>query len=221
MHLLFFFAECRDLLRRLLEPNPYIRLHLQDVMDHPWITMKGELPLKPYFSPVIDQDIIDKVHLDPFWYRNRSKYNNCQIIFIQVLEKVSELIKMPKSKLELHLSHNRHDTISGIYNLMLDEVLDRETEGNKAITKDWWVVITDLNACSLCTDRETRPEIHACMSFCKALQILFTGIYYCNINGRQSLTAEKYETQNTATCRLFSHFFFVQKESDLWQLAAQ
>jgi hypothetical protein len=43
---------------------------------------------------------------------------------------------MPRSKLKVHMSRNRYDTISGIYHLMLDEYLHRETEGDKAINKD-------------------------------------------------------------------------------------
>ena len=49
---------------------------------------------------------------------------------------------MPKSKLEVHVARSRHDTISGIYHLTLDEYLERHNESVKAINKDRCVFTT-------------------------------------------------------------------------------
>ncbi|XP_032228148.2 MAP/microtubule affinity-regulating kinase 3-like [Nematostella vectensis] len=100
--------ECRDVLRKLLEPNPQLRISLTELMAHPWLTSKGTWPLEPYVAPEVDPQIIAKV-----------------------LDKVSALTKMPKSKIEMHLSRNRYDTVSGIYNLILDDEVRQYAEREK------------------------------------------------------------------------------------------
>jgi len=60
----FCFTECRDLLRKLLEPRPELRLPLLEVMVHPWVTVQGTAPLVPYSEQPIDEKLRDKVRND-------------------------------------------------------------------------------------------------------------------------------------------------------------
>lgn len=53
--------DCRDLLRKLLEPNPQMRAPLLDVMEHPWITAHGTMPLAPNAEQLMDEQLRDKV----------------------------------------------------------------------------------------------------------------------------------------------------------------
>lgn len=57
----FWLTECRDLLRKLLEPRPELRWPLQEVMVHPWVTVQGTAPLVPYSEQPIDEQMQDKV----------------------------------------------------------------------------------------------------------------------------------------------------------------
>ena len=57
----FWLTECRDLLRKLLEPRPELRLPLLEVMVHPWVTVQGTAPLVPYSEQPIDEQMQDKV----------------------------------------------------------------------------------------------------------------------------------------------------------------
>ena len=45
----------RDLIGRLLQPDPRKRVRLEEVMQHPWITKDGSHPLYPYQEHPIDQ----------------------------------------------------------------------------------------------------------------------------------------------------------------------
>ena len=49
------------MLRKLLEPNPQMRLPLLDAMVHPWVTVQGTVPLVPYSEPLNDEQVWDKV----------------------------------------------------------------------------------------------------------------------------------------------------------------
>ncbi len=44
----------RDLIGRLLQPDPRRRANLRDIMQHPWLTKNGEHPLLPYQEQPID-----------------------------------------------------------------------------------------------------------------------------------------------------------------------
>ena len=48
----------------------------------------------------------------------------------QVSEKVSQLIKIHKSKIALHVPQKRYDAITGVYNLLLDEELKCASKSN-------------------------------------------------------------------------------------------
>lgn len=48
-------STARDLVGRLLQPDPRRRIHLGEVMLHPWVTKDGSHPLHPYQEEVTDQ----------------------------------------------------------------------------------------------------------------------------------------------------------------------
>ncbi|XP_068680841.1 serine/threonine-protein kinase par-1-like isoform X2 [Montipora foliosa] len=92
--------QCRDLLWKLLEPRPELRLPLLDVMVHSWVTVQGTAPLVPYSEEPIDEKLQDKV-----------------------LEKASQLAKISKSRIAFHVQQNRYDAMAAVYNLLLDKEL--------------------------------------------------------------------------------------------------
>lgn len=47
----FLWADCRNLLHQLIEPNPQLRIPLLEIMCHPWITKNGKCPFMPYSPP--------------------------------------------------------------------------------------------------------------------------------------------------------------------------
>ena len=49
------------MLRKLLEPNPQMRLPLLDCMVHPWVTVQGTVPLVPFNEQLYDEQLWDKV----------------------------------------------------------------------------------------------------------------------------------------------------------------
>ena len=44
----------RDLIGRLLQPDPHKRTTLEDIMNHPWVTKEGTHPLSPYKQASVD-----------------------------------------------------------------------------------------------------------------------------------------------------------------------
>ncbi|KAJ7374981.1 hypothetical protein OS493_001708 [Desmophyllum pertusum] len=108
-YLVLLTPHCRDLLRKLLEPNPQMRLPLLDVMVHPWVTVQGTAPLVPYTERPIDEQLQDKV-----------------------LGRTSQLIKIDKSKIAFHVQQKRFDAISGVYNLLLDEEFKSASTSNNS-----------------------------------------------------------------------------------------
>jgi serine/threonine protein kinase len=44
----------RDLIGRLLQPDPRKRTMLIETMSHPWVTKDGAHPLSPYKQPIVD-----------------------------------------------------------------------------------------------------------------------------------------------------------------------
>ncbi len=44
----------RDLIGRLLQPDPRKRTTLIEIMSHPWVTKDGANPLSPYKQPIVD-----------------------------------------------------------------------------------------------------------------------------------------------------------------------
>ena len=44
----------KDLIGRLLQPDPRKRTTLEGIMNHPWVTKEGTHPLSPYKQPIVD-----------------------------------------------------------------------------------------------------------------------------------------------------------------------
>ena len=44
----------KDLIGRLLQPDPRKRTTLEEVMNHPWVTKEGTHPLSPYKQASVD-----------------------------------------------------------------------------------------------------------------------------------------------------------------------
>ena len=55
----------RDIIGRLLQPDPRKRTTLEEVMHHPWITKEGTQPLSPYKHAPADASTQAAVSIDP------------------------------------------------------------------------------------------------------------------------------------------------------------
>lgn len=60
-------SGARDLIGRLLQPDPRRRALLHEVMEHPWITKDGSQPLFPYQEQPTDQSTKSAVSLYSFF----------------------------------------------------------------------------------------------------------------------------------------------------------
>ena len=66
------FAECRDLIRKLLTPAPDERITLRQAMKHPWISAGGDWLMSPapfpnkLSSDDLDHDVVKHMsaHMD-------------------------------------------------------------------------------------------------------------------------------------------------------------
>lgn len=56
-------AECRDLLLKLLNPNPEERISLSEVFHHPWLNREGDLEFKPtpYPNFPMENELDDRI----------------------------------------------------------------------------------------------------------------------------------------------------------------
>ena len=57
-------SGARDLIGRLLQPDPRRRANLTEVMQHPWVTKHGEQPLLPYQEQPVDPGTKATVSVD-------------------------------------------------------------------------------------------------------------------------------------------------------------
>ena len=56
-------ADCQDLLRKVIEPSPELRLPLLDMEVHPWVTNNGKLPFFPFQAFPRDKALRSQVRL--------------------------------------------------------------------------------------------------------------------------------------------------------------
>jgi len=54
-------AECRNLIHQLIEPNPELRIPMNEVEVNPWITNSGKCPFVPYVAPVKNRTMRNQV----------------------------------------------------------------------------------------------------------------------------------------------------------------
>lgn len=90
--------ECKELINKLIEPSPSLRLPLMDVEIHPWVTLEAKFPFHPFQSFIKDKPM-----------RN------------QTLDELSELLSMERSELEQTVHDNRCDEISAMFNMIMDK----------------------------------------------------------------------------------------------------
>ncbi|KAH9492509.1 hypothetical protein Btru_046294 [Bulinus truncatus] len=90
-------ADCQDLLHKVIEPSPSLRLPLLDMEIHAWVIENGK---KPFF---------------PFGCFPRDKNMKTQ-----TLEELATALNMRKDLLEQKVSENKSDEYSAMFNMILD-----------------------------------------------------------------------------------------------------
>ncbi|XP_029653610.2 NUAK family SNF1-like kinase 1 [Octopus sinensis] len=53
--------ECKELINKLIEPSPSLRLPLMDVEIHPWVTLEAKFPFHPFQSFLKDKQMKNQV----------------------------------------------------------------------------------------------------------------------------------------------------------------
>ncbi|KAL5021447.1 hypothetical protein ScPMuIL_000602 [Solemya velum] len=89
--------DCRDLLRRLIEPSPDLRLPLMDIEIHPWVTAGGKMPFFPFHA--FPKEKLSKT---------------------QVTQELSSLLSMNQAQVEKTVKECKSDDLSAMFNMMLD-----------------------------------------------------------------------------------------------------
>ncbi|KAK3710673.1 hypothetical protein RRG08_009710 [Elysia crispata] len=90
-------ADCQDLLHKVIEPSPSLRLPLLDMEIHAWVT---ECNKRPFF---------------PFHSFPRDKQQR-----FQVLDELATSLEMKKELLEQKVAENKSDELSAMFNMILD-----------------------------------------------------------------------------------------------------
>ncbi|XP_063396452.1 uncharacterized protein LOC134681014 isoform X2 [Mytilus trossulus] len=96
--------DCKNLLKKLLEPSSDLRLPLLDVEIHPWVT----------------QGVKSSFH-------TFHKYPKDKTMKSQVIEELSSLLQMKKEEVETTVHESKCDQISAMFNMMMD--CKREEKG--------------------------------------------------------------------------------------------
>ncbi|GFS27860.1 protein kinase kin1, partial [Elysia marginata] len=90
-------ADCQDLLHKVIEPSPSLRLPLLDMEIHAWLT---ECNKRPFF---------------PFTSFPRDKQSR-----FQVMDELATSLGMKKELLEQKVAENKSDELSAMFNMILD-----------------------------------------------------------------------------------------------------
>jgi len=53
--------ECRNLIHQLIEPNPELRIPINEIETNLWITNNGKCPFVPYAAPVKNRAMRNQV----------------------------------------------------------------------------------------------------------------------------------------------------------------
>src|SRR6218665_2944619 len=61
MMMMMTFADCRNLLHQLIEPNPELRIPLAEIQRHPWVTKSGRCPFNPTVLPSRNKTLRNQV----------------------------------------------------------------------------------------------------------------------------------------------------------------
>ncbi|XP_070194114.1 uncharacterized protein [Littorina saxatilis] len=96
--------DCQDILRKVVEPLPELRLSLLDMEVHPWLTNSGKLPFFPFQAFPRDKTM-------------RS----------QTMVELSEKLELKKDQVEQKVGEGKSDELSAMYNMMLD--IKRKEQG--------------------------------------------------------------------------------------------
>lgn len=54
-------AECRSLIHQLIEPNPELRIPMNEVEVNLWFTNNGKCPFVPYAAPLKNRTMRNQV----------------------------------------------------------------------------------------------------------------------------------------------------------------
>ncbi|XP_061168064.1 uncharacterized protein LOC133177003 isoform X3 [Saccostrea echinata] len=89
--------ELKQLLCKLLEPNPSHRLPLMDVEIHPWVTCDAKMPFYPFHA-----------------------FPRDKLLKSQVINELSEMMEMNKEQVEKTVHESKCDELSAMFNMMMD-----------------------------------------------------------------------------------------------------
>eukprot|EP00794_Sanderia_malayensis_P018287 gene18285-20110_t len=101
---------CRNLLGKILQPDPTKRITLEEVTHHLWITENGKNPLIKHLSPMVPKSI-------------RNKVINC----------VASLFSSSTVDMESRVEYAKHDAVCAVYNLLLDAAMKGCSSRSKAM----------------------------------------------------------------------------------------
>ncbi|XP_048760565.2 hormonally up-regulated neu tumor-associated kinase homolog isoform X1 [Ostrea edulis] len=89
--------ELKQLLCKLLEPNPSHRLPLMDVEIHPWVTCDAKMPFYPFHA-----------------------FPRDKLLKSQVIDELTEMMNMNKEQVEKTVHESKCDELSAMFNMMMD-----------------------------------------------------------------------------------------------------
>ncbi|XP_013071403.2 serine/threonine-protein kinase par-1-like isoform X2 [Biomphalaria glabrata] len=102
-------ADCQDLLQRVIEPSPSLRLPLLDMEIHSWITENGKKPFFPFGTFPRDKNM-----------KTQLQDSMTSLEEDETLEELATALGMKKEILEQKVAENKSDEYSAMFNMILD-----------------------------------------------------------------------------------------------------
>ncbi|XP_035827337.1 uncharacterized protein LOC101853251 isoform X2 [Aplysia californica] len=100
-------VDCQDLLHKVIEPSPSIRLPLLDMEIHSWLTENGKKPFVPFQSFPRDKNM-------------KSQDSISSADDDEAIEELAVALNMKKEVVDQKVAENKSDEMSAMFNMILD-----------------------------------------------------------------------------------------------------
>ncbi|XP_069126803.1 serine/threonine-protein kinase par-1-like isoform X2 [Argopecten irradians] len=90
-------SECKDILKKILEPNPDLRLPVVEIEKHPWVTHNEKMPFYVFHAFPRDKGMKAKV-----------------------MDELSDMLSMKKDQVEKTVHECKCDDLSAMFNMIMD-----------------------------------------------------------------------------------------------------
>ncbi|XP_021356238.1 uncharacterized protein LOC110452193 [Mizuhopecten yessoensis] len=102
-------SDCKDILKKILEPNPDLRLSVVEIEKHPWVTYNEKMPFYAFHAFPRDKGM--KAKTTP---QSEDELEQ------EVMDELSDMLSMKKDQVEKTVHECKCDDLSAMFNMIMD-----------------------------------------------------------------------------------------------------